>query len=131
MTQTENKGAPGKAWRQDLSDAGRDMWLAGLGALATIETRGRQTFESLVEKGKTFETTEHTTVDRVWQDATGRVRALGHRVESGLEETSRTILQRFGIPSHDEITALIARVEQLTAKVEALSRKEAVDDQES
>jgi hypothetical protein len=51
-------------------------------------------------------------------------------VESGLQDTSKMVLQRFGVPSHAEINALITRVEQLTAKVEAISRKEAVDDQE-
>jgi poly(hydroxyalkanoate) granule-associated protein len=116
--------------RDDLSEAGRDVWLASLGAVALIEKEGRTTFEMLVDKGKTLETREKGMLDRLLQDATGQVRALGKRVESGLQETSQMVLQRFGVPSHAEINALITRVEQLTAKVEAMSRKEAADDQE-
>lgn len=130
MTGNEKVFDLGGAWRRDLAEAGRDVWLAGLGAMALLEKQGRQTFETLVDRGKTFETKERTMIDRMWQDAAGQVRALGTRVETTLQDTSRVMLQRFGIPSHDEIAALISRVEQLTAKVEAFSRKEAVDDQE-
>jgi len=130
MTGTEKTFGLGGAWRQDLAEAGRDVWLASLGAMAMLEKQGRQTFGTLVDRGKNLETKERTTLDRMWQDAAGQVRALGHRVETTLQETSRMMLQRLGIPSHDEITALISRVEQLTAKVEAFSRKETVDDQE-
>jgi poly(hydroxyalkanoate) granule-associated protein len=130
MKETDDKARLGKTLREDLSQAGRDVWLAGLGAVALIQKEGRDTFDMLVEKGRTLESRERPTLDRMLQDAAGRVRTLGKRVESGLQDTSRTVLQRFGVPSHAEINALIMRVEQLTAKVEAISRKEAVDDQE-
>ncbi len=116
--------------REDLAEAGRDVWLASLGAVALIEKEGRSMFAALVEKGKTFETREKGAVDRMIDDAAGQVRTIGKKVESGLQETSKAVLQRFGIPSHAEINSLIARVEQLTAKVEAISRKEAADAQE-
>ncbi len=130
MMETDNKSRLEKMLREDLSEAGRDVWLASLGAVALIEKEGRSTFEMLVEKGKTFETKERTMLDRVWQEAERQVREIGKKVESGLQETSRMVLQRFGVPSHAEINALITRVEQLTAKVEAISRKEAVDAEE-
>ncbi len=130
MMETDNKSRLGKMLREDLSEAGRDMWLASLGAVALIEKEGRTTFEMLVEKGKTFETRQQTALDHMLQDAAGQMRAFGKRMESRLQDTSKMVLQRFGVPSHAEINALITRVEQLTAKVEAISRKEAVDDQE-
>jgi poly(hydroxyalkanoate) granule-associated protein len=130
MTETDNK-ARLKTLREDLSEAGRDVWLASLGAVALIEKEGRHAFSMLVEKGKAFETHERPVFDRVLHQAADRMRGLGKRVESGLQDTSKMVLQRFGVPSHAEINALITRVEQLTAKVEAISRKEAVDDQES
>ncbi len=130
MMETDNKSRLGKVLREDLSEAGRDVWLASLGAVALIEKEGRSAFEMLVEKGKTFETKERTMLDRVWQQAERQMREIGKKMESGLQETSRMVLQRFGVPSHAEINALITRVEQLTAKVEAISRKEAVDAEE-
>ncbi len=129
MMETDNTARLRKM-REDLSEAGRDVWLASLGAVALLEKEGRHTFEMLVEKGRTFESRERGTVDKMLQEAAGRVRALGKRMESGLQDTSKMVLQRFGVPSHAEINSLITRVEQLTAKVEAISRKEAIDDQE-
>jgi poly(hydroxyalkanoate) granule-associated protein len=129
MMETENMARLGKM-REDLSEAGRDVWLASLGAVALLEKEGRDTFEMLVERGRTFESRERGVLDKMVQEAADRVRALGKRVESGLQDTSKKVLQRVGVPSHAEINALITRVEQLTAKVEAISRKEAIDDQE-
>lgn len=129
MMETDIKARLDKT-REDLSEAGRDVWLASLGAMSLLEKEGRNVFQALVEKGKTFENREKGTLERMIEDATGQMRAISKRVESGLQDTSKAVLQRFGVPSHAEINALIARVEQLTAKVEAISRKEAVDDQE-
>lgn len=128
MMETDIRAMLGKT-REDLSAAGRDVWLASLGAVALLEKESRTMFEALVEKGKTFETREKSMLDQLVQQAAGQVKMIGHRVESGLQDTSKAVLQRFGVPSHAEINALIARVEQLTAKVEAISRKEAVDEE--
>lgn len=129
MMETDIRSRLGKT-RQEISEAGRDVWLASLGAVSLLEKEGRTVFEMLVEKGKTFETREKSVLEGMLSEATGQVRAISKRVESGLQDTSKAVLQRFGVPSHAEINALIARVEQLTAKVESISRKEAVDDQE-
>jgi poly(hydroxyalkanoate) granule-associated protein len=129
MMETDIKSRLGKT-RQEIADAGREVWLASLGAVALLEKQGRTVFEMLVEKGKTFETREKSALEGVLHDTAGQMREVGKRVESGLQDTSKAVLQRFGVPSHAEINALIARVEQLTAKVESLSRKEAADDSE-
>jgi len=128
MMERDNKSGHERTLRDELAEAGRDVWLASLGAVALVEKQGRNAFEMLVEKGKTVETREKTKFDRMLHDAAGQVRAIGKWMESGLQDTSQMVLQRFGVPSHAEINALITRVEQLTAKVEAISRKEAVDE---
>lgn len=101
----------------------KDVLMAGLGVVATLEEQGRQTFETLVEKGKKFEATDRTTISKTFQDARGRVKDFGKRLEDGVTGTTEAVLHRFGMPSHAEVQALIARVEQLTAKVEALGKK--------
>jgi poly(hydroxyalkanoate) granule-associated protein len=129
MMETDIRARLGKT-REEIAEAGREVWLASLGAVSLIEKEGRTVFEMLVQKGKMFETREKSVLEGALQDAAGQMRAVGKRVESGLQDTSKAVLQRFGVPSHAEINALIARVEQLTAKVESLSRKEAADDSE-
>jgi poly(hydroxyalkanoate) granule-associated protein len=115
-----------KTLREDLSQAGRDVWLATLGALAAVEEEGRSAFETLVAKGRKYEASG--VLKKRFNEATAQVRAIGRRVDSGLQDTSKAVLHRVGVPSHAEIHTLIARVEALTAKVEAISRKEAADE---
>ncbi|MGE5360246.1 MAG: phasin family protein [Bacteroidales bacterium] len=129
MMETDLRSRLGKT-REEISQAGREVWLASLGAVSLLEKEGRTVFERLVEKGKTFETREKSVIEGMINEATGQVRAIGKQVEDRLQDTSKAVLQRFGVPSHAEINALIARVEQLTAKVESISRKEAADDHE-
>lgn len=112
-----------KSLMDDLSKAGRDMWLAGLGAVATVEEETRSVFRTLVDKGKAYEAHD-TMIERAAGQAAERVRGLRKRMESGFQDTSQAMLHRIGVPSHTEIETLISRVEQLTAKVEAMSRKE-------
>jgi len=128
MMETERRrmAASLKTLREELSQAGRDVWLATLGALAAVEEEGRSAFETLVEKGREYEASG--VLKKRFNEATAQVRAIGRRVESGLQDTSKAVLHRVGVPSHAEIHALIARVEALTAKVEAISRKEAADE---
>ncbi len=129
MMETDLRTRLGKT-REEISQAGREVWLASLGAVSLIEKEGRTMFETLVEKGKTFETRERSMIEDMINEAAGQVRAIGKQVEGRLQDTSKSVLQRFGVPSHAEINALIARVEQLTAKVESISRKEGADDHE-
>jgi len=130
MTETERGVKLTATLRNSFSDAGRDLRLAGLGAVALVQKKGRHVFQKLIEEGKTFETREPTRLDRILQEAVGQVRLVGKRVETGLQDTSRAVLQRFGFPSRADITALIARVEELTARVEAIGRKQAADHHE-
>lgn len=106
-----------------LTKTGKDVFMAGLGIVATIEEQGRQTFETLVEKGKKFEASDKTAISKTLQDARGKMMDFGKRIEDGVTGTTEAVLHRFGMPSHGEVQALITRVEQLTAKVEALSKK--------
>ncbi len=121
----QKAAAAAKSLREDLSETGREVWLATLGAVAAVREEGQTMFETLVERGRKYQ--GHVLEHRLDQ-ATEQMKAIGRRVESGLQDTSKAVLHRFGVPSHAEIASLISRVEQLTAKVEAISRKEAVDD---
>jgi len=52
--QTPEEGGE-KSLQQRVGRCGREVWLAGLGALAATETEGDRLFETLVERGQKFE----------------------------------------------------------------------------
>ena len=130
MNQAENVYDNAKAAvdqvRENVMTTGRTQWLAGLGVVATAQDQGRKVFDEMVEKGKSFEVQEPSTmVGKAMDQAQLQVKSVRQSIETNINEASRVVLHRMGLPSHDEIQSLISRVEQLTLKVEALGKKEA------
>ena len=104
----------------DVMNAGRNVWLAGLGAYSWVGDETRKTFDDLVNRGQKFEKNEKNVVTKTIDDATTKAKDFGTKVEDTVHDTVTTVLHRAGVPSRDEIQTLIARVEELTKKVEKL-----------
>jgi poly(hydroxyalkanoate) granule-associated protein len=131
MSEKETMQDVATGLRDSLFRTSREVWLVSLGAVVAVGEQARNVFETLVERGKAVETrTDRTMVGRAMGEVGHQVKGLGQRVEDGLQETSRAVLHRFGVPSHAEVQTLIARVEQLSAKIDTIS-KEDVDVHES
>ncbi len=105
---------------QELKETGRKVWLAGLGAVASMDETGRGVFAELVERGERWEQ-QRPAVPEPLRETAEKLKDFGHRVEHRVEERMATALHRFGAPGRDEIQALIERIEGLTRKVEDLS----------
>ncbi len=106
----------------EMLETSRKVWLAGLGTVAVVEDEVRGVFDSLVEKGRKFQSTR-SRVDDTVAEARNAVGGLGQKVEQKIQATVASTLHRLGVPTRDEIHALIDRVEALTRKVEELSSK--------
>jgi len=109
-----------KKFGDDVMNVGRNVWLAGLGAYSWVGEEGRKTFDDLVDRGEKFEKNETNVVNKTIDTATTKAKEFGTKVEDTVHDTVTTVLHRAGVPSQDEICTLIARVEELTAKVEKL-----------
>lgn len=113
-----------KEARSELKESAQRIWLAGLGALAVAEEEGGKMFNTLVERGQEWESRGKERVDEVRSKARSTVRSrVGDRVdelEDLLDERISSAMERFGVPSRREIRDLSDRVEELTAKIEAL-----------
>lgn len=132
MSETQTRQGMATELRAGLMRTGREMWLASLGAVAAVGEEARTVFETLVERGKTVEArTDPTMVGRAVGEMEQQVKDLGRRVEDRLQETTRVVLHRFGVPSHAEVQTLIARVEQLATKIDTMAGKEVTDVQET
>ena len=115
----------------EIRESAHKVWLAGLGALSTIESEGAKLFQQLVERGRDLESEGkeqmkkarvrvETEVDkaasRVKERVGGTFEEVGDTVEAKLTE----VLHRFGVPTRDEIRDLAKRVEDLNSKVDGL-----------
>jgi poly(hydroxyalkanoate) granule-associated protein len=113
----------------ELTERGREVWLAGLGAMAAAEEEGTKLFNSLIEKGKSYESEGREQLEEVAKTATEQQQALSERVQSTIAETVEVALERFGVPTQSEVKKLSQQVDRLTTKVEQLTQ--AMDDQQS
>jgi len=103
----------------EVVKTGRNIYLAGLGAVATADEEARQFFDKMVDKGEQVDKKEKSLVDQ----ATETVKKVSGQVEKTFQETVAATLNRAGIPTSDEIRLLIDRVEELNIKVEKLAAR--------
>lgn len=108
----------------DAKNAGRQLWLAGLGATAVLGDTSKALFGMLVEEGKKYQKHELKLVDDLLRKTTDRVRVTGETVENKVQATTKAALNRLGMPSRKDVADLTKRLEQLTVKVETISKKE-------
>ncbi|MCX7274567.1 MAG: phasin family protein [Burkholderiales bacterium] len=118
-----------------LADAIREsaekIWLAGLGSFAKARKEPAKAFEVLVREGLKLQTRTRAMAEERIGEVAGRVSEvkseLGHRageswdrLEQVFEDRVARTLEGLGVPTGKEVQALIDRVDQLTAAVQAL-----------
>jgi len=132
MTDSQN-AQERETLQTELTQRGREVWLAGLGALATVEQEGSKLYNQLVDRGKQFEDERRETLEKTREELTETARTQSEEALSQLEEageetqsllldTVNSALERFGVPTRTEVDRLSDRVETLSEQVDALAR---------
>ena len=128
-----------------VADTAREVWMAGIGALSSVEEMGQEMFDGLVKKGEKW---EQESRKRLTSAASGAAKAAsgaaeGARTTAGglglspgewserveqqvqrvVEDAVEGVLHRIGVPTHEEVRDLIRRVDALSGKVDALSAR--------
>ena len=116
-----------KEIQHEIAENAHQIWLAGLGAVATAQEEGGKLFKNLVEKGEGMEKAGKNKVEQ----AKGAVSGVKVVAESYWETFERTlddkvtaVIHRIGVPTKDEIDTLTERVESLTSAIEKLRTKQ-------
>ena len=115
--------------QEELTRRGRDVWLAGLGALATVEEEGSKAFNTLVERGKDYESKGRKQIESAISQASKQRDEAISEVEDASEGAREYIfntvdraLDRFGVATRSELDKLEGQVGRLTQKVDALTK---------
>lgn len=135
---TADTNAAGDARRvgKTVMDSAQQIWLAGLGAFAKAQSEGTKLFESLVKEGAALDAkTRKFTEAKVGEargnleQTIGQVRERSQetwdKLEKVFEDRVSRALGRIGIPSHEELSTLTKRVEELAREVRKLGDKPA------
>ena len=115
-----------------VKDSAQQIWQAGLGAFAKAQAEGTRAFEALVKEGTTLQRKTQAAAEEKITEATSRMstmatdissKASGHwdKLENIFEERVAKALNKLGVPSAKDISALITRIDELNASVQKLS----------
>ena len=129
MADTKTKKNPLEDMQKELADRGRDVWLAGLGALATVEEEGSKLFARLVERGKEYENLSAKQVKALSERVSEQQKKVKERAEetstaaqSAVADTVDKALERFGVPTRSEVNDLSKKVDRLSKQIDKLSK---------
>jgi poly(hydroxyalkanoate) granule-associated protein len=115
-----------------VKDSAQQIWQAGLGAFAKAQAEGRKAFESLVREGSVLQRKTQAAAEDKISETTSRVAAMAGdiasqatgqwgKLETLFEDRVAKALNKLGVPSAKDIHALMARVDELSQAVQALS----------
>ena len=113
-------------------DSAQQIWLAGLGAFAKAQAEGGKLFDSLVKEGTALDAKTRKFTQAKVDEARGNVEStLGQvrersqetwdKLEKVFENRVSRALGRLGVPGHDDIRKLSAKVDELSREVRKLN----------
>jgi polyhydroxyalkanoate synthesis regulator phasin len=110
--------------------AGRQLWLAGLGAAATaagsaprLAAHGRQLVERLVEKGQPLARRQTARAESLAGQAGRTTRGARTLLRETAEYETRRLLERFGLATVEDLRVLAAHLETLDKKLDDYGRR--------
>ena len=116
----KGKGETNRPLSQSIQDSAHLIWLAGLGAFAKVGEEGGKLFETLIKEGEKVEKKARDAASATLEEGQekagetrGKVADTWDKVEQLFEDRLARVLNRMGVPSHDELQALTQRVDEL------------------
>ena len=118
-----------------VKDSAQQIWLAGLGAFAKMQQEGSKAFEALVKDGAGMQKKTQQAAEETLAQAQARMAGLASdigtkaaggwgKLENIFEERVARALEKLGLPSAAEWSALQARVAALEAQLAQLAQGE-------
>lgn len=120
----------------------RKIWLAGLGAYVKAGQEGAEYVKELIKTGEQTEKKAKKVIDQNVEAANsevdsvkgefkgeitrakGRVEVQIDKIESAFDRRVASALNRIGIPSKHDVETLSAKLDELTALLERVARKQ-------
>lgn len=101
-----------------LVNAGRNLWLAGLGAVAGVEEGSRELFDHLIERGRPLEERQKKVMNQVADRTNRTVQELKKLVQDQVAWESRGVLKKLNMMTVEDVKILSARLDTLSRKLD-------------
>lgn len=103
---------------EKLLNAGRNLWLAGLGAVAGVEEGSRELLDRLIERGRPLEERQKKAVHQVADRTNRTVAELKKLVQDQVAWESRGVLKKLNMMTVEDVKILSARLDTLSRKLD-------------
>ena len=138
MVKKLQKSTPSKKTAAPLTgsvkDSAQQIWQAGLGAFNKAQAEGTKAFEALVKEGVSFQRKTQSAAEEKISEATNKMSTMANdisskasgqwdKLESIFEDRVAKALNKLGVPSAKDVSALIDRIDELNKSVQRLSAK--------
>ncbi len=132
LQKSDTPKAPGAQLTGSVKDSAQQIWQAGLGAFAKAQAEGTRAFEALVKEGTSLQRKTQAAAEEKISEATSRMSNMAtdisarasdkwDKLENIFEERVAKALNKLGVPSAKDVSALIARIDELNLSVQKLS----------
>ena len=116
-----------------VKDSAQQIWLAGMGAFSRAQAEGTKVFEALVKEGTSLQKKTTSAAEDKISEVTSKMSSMAgdvqakagqhwDKLEGIFEERTAKALNKLGVPSAKDVDALMARIDDLSAKVAKLSK---------
>jgi poly(hydroxyalkanoate) granule-associated protein len=103
---------------EKLLSAGRNLWLAGLGAVAEAGEGSRELFDRLIERGRPVEERQKKVVSQVADRTNRTVAELKKLLQDQVAWESRGMLKKLNLMTVEDVKILSARLDTLSRKLD-------------
>ena len=116
-----------------VKDSAQQIWLAGMGAFAKAQAEGRQVFDALVKEGVALQKKTQSAAEEKFGDVSSKMTSMAEdvtakagkqwdKLESIFEQRVSKALGKLGVPSSQDVSTLVARIDALAAEVAKLTK---------
>lgn len=116
-----------------VKDSAQHIWLAGMGAFARAQAEGTKVFEALVKEGASLQKKTQSAAEDKLSEVTSKMNSMAgdvqakagqhwDKLETIFEERTAKAMHKLGVPSAKDVDALMARIDELSAKVTKLAQ---------
>ena len=131
MAEKQAAGASGifdSALAGSVKESAQQIWLAGMGAFAKAQAEGGKAFETLIKEGTNLQRKTQTAAEGKLGEVASKMTGMASEVqaragqqwdklENIFEERTAKALHKLGVPSAQDVAALSARIDELTAQL--------------
>lgn len=120
-----------------VKESAQQIWLAGLGAFSKAQEGGGKVFESLMKEGLSIQRKTQAVAEEKISAATSKISDMAtmaggiqssagqqwDKLENIFEDRVVKALNKLGVPSEQDMHALVARLDELNKTVQKISSK--------